>query len=99
MSLLSVTTLPEKSTFNSPLNNNVLQNITLDTQLPEAIEYTQPYWQKKEKECIRYKIKKYWNSRCDSRSKSHFNIGINGVEIPFERTVVYKYNDNVKGNV
>jgi hypothetical protein len=26
-----------------------------------------------------------------------FNIGINGVEIPFERTVVYKYNDNVKG--
>jgi hypothetical protein len=47
MSLLSVTTLPEKNTFNSPLNNNVLQNITLDTQLPEAIKYTQPYWQKK----------------------------------------------------
>jgi hypothetical protein len=28
-----------------------------------------------------------------------FNIGINGVEIPFERTVVYKYNDNVKGEM
>jgi hypothetical protein len=37
--------------------------------------------------------------RCYSRSKDHFNIGINGVEIPFERTVVYKYNDNVKGEM
>jgi hypothetical protein len=25
-----------------------------------------------------------------------FTIQINGIEIPFERTVVYKYNDDVK---
>ena len=28
-----------------------------------------------------------------------FNIQINGIEIPFERTVVYKYNDDVKGEM
>ena len=28
-----------------------------------------------------------------------FNVQINGIELPFERTVVYKYNDDVKGEV
>ena len=28
-----------------------------------------------------------------------FNLIINGIEIPFERTVVYKYNDDVKGEM
>ncbi len=28
-----------------------------------------------------------------------FNVKISGVEIPFERTVVYKYNDGVKGEM
>jgi hypothetical protein len=28
-----------------------------------------------------------------------FNVEINGITIPFERTVVYKYNDNVKGEM
>jgi hypothetical protein len=28
-----------------------------------------------------------------------FNVQINEVKIPFERTVVYKYNDNVKGEM
>ncbi|TEB40866.1 LmbE family protein, partial [Flavobacterium circumlabens] len=28
-----------------------------------------------------------------------FNVKINGVEIPFERIVVYKYNDGVKGEM
>jgi hypothetical protein len=61
MSLLSVSTLPERKTlFNSPLNNNALQNIALDTQLPEAIKYTQPYWQRKGtvKECYGTRSKK-----------------------------------------
>ena len=31
--------------------------------------------------------------------KLQFNIKINGITIPFERNVVYKYNDQVKGEM
>jgi hypothetical protein len=36
MQLISVTTLPEQknTVFNTPLNNNISQNITIDLQLP-----------------------------------------------------------------
>jgi hypothetical protein len=27
------------------------------------------------------------------------NIRINGIDIPYERTIVYKYNDDVKGSL
>jgi hypothetical protein len=48
MQLISVTTLPEQknTVFNTPLNNNISQNITIDLQLPATLEYTQPYWLK-----------------------------------------------------
>jgi hypothetical protein len=47
MQLVSVTTLPYiKKYLTNPLNNNSSENITLDLQLPIAIEYTQPYWLK-----------------------------------------------------
>jgi LmbE family N-acetylglucosaminyl deacetylase len=104
MNLLSVTTLPERKNtpFNSPLNYNVVKNITLDTQLPEAIEYTQPYWLKEKGTVGMYTVKDQKNIGIPDvirEVKLVFNIGINGVEIPFERTVVYKYNDNVKGEM
>jgi hypothetical protein len=35
----------------------------------------------------------------DREVKVVFNVQINEVKIPFERTVVYKYNDNVKGEM
>jgi LmbE family N-acetylglucosaminyl deacetylase len=104
MNLLSVTTFPERKNtpVNSPLNNNVLQNITLDTQLPEAIEYTQPYWLKEKGSLGMYTVKDQKNIGVPDvirEVKVIFDIAINGIEIPFERTVVYKYNDNVKGEM
>jgi hypothetical protein len=102
MQLISVNHFAWKNTvFNTPLNNNISQNITIDLQLPATIEYTQPYW-----------LKEKGPSGCSSADQENigvpdiirevkvvFNVQINGVKIPFERTVVYKYNDNVKGEM
>ena len=104
MQLVSVTTLPEqKNTLqNITLKNNVLQNINLDLQLPENIEYTQPYWLKEKGTVGMYTVNDQKNIGIPDvirEVKVVFNIEIQGVEIPFERTVVYKYNDDVKGEM
>lgn len=102
MDLLSVTAFPEKKTtpFNKALNNNISETITLDSQLPSATEYTQPYWLKEKGTVGMYTVKDQKNIGIPDvirEVKVVFNISISGAEIPFERTVVYKYNDNVKG--
>jgi LmbE family N-acetylglucosaminyl deacetylase len=104
MNLLSVTSLPEKKTtiFNSRLKNNILENRTLESQLPDAIEYTQPYWLKEKGTVGMYTVQDQKNIGVPDvirEVKVIFNIAINGIEIPFERNVVYKYNDNVKGEM
>lgn len=104
MQLLSLTTLPEAKNTpqNLVLNNNVLQNIPLQLQLPAAIEYTQPYWLKNKGTEGMYAVADQKNIGIPDifrEVKVVFNMQINGVEIPFERTVIYKYNDKVKGEI
>jgi len=104
MQLTSITTLPDlKSTpQNIVLKNNILQNINIDLQLPPAIEYTQPYWLKDKGTEGIYAVTDQKNIGIPDiirEAKVVFNIQINGNEIPMERTVVYKYNDDVKGEV
>lgn len=102
--LVSVTTLPEQKTsfYSKDLKNNMLENINLDVPLPTTIEYTQPYWLKEKGTVGMYTVNEQRNIGVPDvirDVKAIFNININGVEIPFERTVVYKYNDNVKGEM
>jgi LmbE family N-acetylglucosaminyl deacetylase len=104
MQLMSVTTLPEQKTsvLNIDLKNNFLQNTSVELQLPQSISYTQPYWLKEKGTVGLYTVE-------DQKSigipdiirevKVVFNVKINNTEIPFERIVVYKYNDNVKGEM
>jgi len=104
MQLLSITTLPESKNTpqNLELNNNVLQSISLQMQLPATIEYTQPYWLKEKGTEGMYTVADQKNIGIPDiirEVKVVFNMQINGVEIPFERTVIYKYNDKVKGEV
>lgn len=104
MQLTSLTTLPDsKNTVqNLVLNNNVLQNINLDLQLPATMEYTQPFWLKEEGTEGMYTVADQKNIGIPDiirEVKVVFNMQINGVKIPFERTVIYKYNDKVKGEV
>ncbi len=102
--LLSVTTLPDqKNTIqNQVLKNNILQNSTLDLQLPSTIDFTQPYWLKDKGTEGMYTVSDQKNIGIPDvirDVKVVFNVKINEIEIPFERTVVYKYNDDVKGEM
>ena len=104
MQLVSVTALPEQKTtaLNTDLKNNSLQNSTIDLQLPQSINYTQPYWLKENGTVGLYTVADQKNIGIPDiirETKVIFNVKINGVEIPFERTVVYKYNDDVKGEI
>jgi LmbE family N-acetylglucosaminyl deacetylase len=104
MQLVSVTTLPEQKTtaLNTDLKNNVQQNSTLNLQLPQSVNYTQPYWLKEPGTVGLYKVSDQKNIGIPDiirEAKVIFNVKINDVEIPFERTIVYKYNDDVKGEM
>ena len=104
MQLLSVTTLPDqKNTIqNVALKNNVLRNSFIDLQLPSTIEFTQPYWLKDKGTEGMYTVSDQKNIGIPDvirEVKVVFNIKINEIEIPFERIVVYKYNDHVKGEM
>lgn len=104
MQLVSVTTLPDNKTTlqNSILKNNNDQKISLQLQLPSTMEYTQPYWLKEKATVGMYTVSHQENIGIPDiirEVKVVFNVKINEVEIPFERTVVYKYNDGVKGEM
>jgi LmbE family N-acetylglucosaminyl deacetylase len=102
--LISVTTLPNQITTpqNRDLKNNIRNSINLDLKLPESINYTQPYWLRENGTVGMYAVNEQESIGIPDiirETKVVFNVQINGIEIPFERTVVYKYNDDVKGEV
>lgn len=104
MQLVSVTTLPEQknTVLNTDLRDNIAQNKTIDLQLPQSINYTEPYWLREPGTVGLYTVKEQQNIGIPDiirETKVVFNVKINDIEIPFERTVVYKYNDDVKGEM
>ncbi|WP_281336051.1 PIG-L family deacetylase [Flavobacterium eburneipallidum] len=104
MNLVNLTILPESKSIpqHLDLKNNLLQNINLDIELPTTLDYSQPYWLKEKGTDGMYSVSDQKNIGIPDiirEVKVVFTILINGVEIPFERTVVYKYNDNVKGEM
>lgn len=84
------------------LKNNISQNLTIELPISTEIEYTQPYWLKEKGSVGMYRVDDQKNIGIPDiirEVKVIFNIDINGISIPFERYVVYKYNDDVKGEV
>lgn len=89
---LSITELP----------NNKLVNQTIDLKITEENDYTNPYYLKESGSDGMYVVNNQENiGKPDviRQIKVTFLIEINGSTIPFERDVVYKYNDDVKGEV
>jgi len=104
MVLKSISVLPEdKFTIqNLPLANNVGQGTTMDVQLPKATPYTSPYWLTEKGTSGMYKVtdqQKIGKADIIRELALAFNIDVNGVTIPFERNIIYKVNDPVKGEV
>ncbi|MBD3581109.1 PIG-L family deacetylase [Flavobacterium selenitireducens] len=104
MTLNSITTYPPSMTTLqvTDLKPNNSNNFDLSLDLPETLRFTEPYWLSEKGSLGMYKVSDaqlIGNPDISRQVKVTFNIGIGTVSIPFERTVVYKYNDDVKGEV
>ena len=84
------------------LKTNSNQSIDFEINLPSNINYTQPYWLAEQGTMGMYRVDQQVNiGKPDiiREVKLVFHVIIQGVSIPFEREVIYKYNDDVKGEV
>lgn len=84
------------------LHNNIpfITNITLD--LPKNFEYTNPYWLNQKGTDGMYTVDNQEEIGIPDVIRNAmvgFWLEIDGTEMSFERKVVYKYNDDVKGEV
>ena len=85
-----------------PLEFNKSVSKKIELTIDENLNYTEPYYLKEKGTVGMYRVDQQQNiGKPDvlREVKVTFNIEINGVVIPFERNVVYKYNDDVKGEV
>ena len=104
MQLESITSLPEQKKIlkNIDLKNNISQNITLEIQLPDTLEYTNPYWLNKKGTIGMYRVDNQMNVGIPDvirEVRVIFMLIINGISIPFERNIIYKFNDPTKGEI
>lgn len=103
MELVSIS-LPnsDNTPFNKPLNYNKLNEFDVEVMVPQNEEATTPYWLSQPGSIGMYTVDNLINiGKPDviRNMKAIFNVKINGSIIPFERYIIYKYNDDVKGEV
>jgi len=82
------------------LPNNEDWKKSFEYKVPENATYTSPYWLNKEGTVGMYRVddrKLIGKPETPHLNTVTFNIDINGTSIPFEKEIVYKYNDNVTG--
>lgn len=90
----------DSDTFSLKNNKDITDEI--EFTLTEKINYTQPYWLEKAGTVGMYRVddqSKIGLPDVIREVKVAFNLEISGAQIPFERNVVYKYNDDVQGEV
>lgn len=84
------------------LENNKAFYTDIKINIPENMEYTAPYWLKEPGTVGMYNVADQTKIGIPDIIREvniTFQISINDVIIPFERAVIYKYNDAVKGEV
>ena len=104
MTLKNILSKPEsKVDFASTrLENNKPFYQDIELVIPKTQEYTSPYWLKENGTVGMYTVSNQENIGIPDiirTIKITFSIEINNVIIPFEREVIYKYNDEVLGEV
>ncbi|RZJ71048.1 PIG-L family deacetylase [Flavobacterium sp.] len=104
MQLNSITSFPSSMSTMQVTELKANEDKTFDTalELPSDLSYTEPYWLSQKGTVGMYRVddpKLIGNPDITRQVKVTFHIGIGNTTIPFERTVVYKYNDDVKGEV
>ncbi|WP_412476325.1 PIG-L family deacetylase [Flavobacterium sp. TBRC 19031] len=86
----------------TPLKKNVSLTETISLDLPNNFDFTNAYWLNQPGTNGMYRVDNQEEIGLPDvirYVKVGFWIGIDNVTIPFERMVVYKYNDDVKGEV
>ena len=84
------------------LGTNKLITKTIELEFPNDINYSNAYWLNETGTDGMYRVddmKKIGIPDVIRQTKVTFLIEINGTTIPFERNIIYKYNDDVKGEV
>ncbi|MDP2159447.1 MAG: PIG-L family deacetylase [Flavobacterium sp.] len=104
MVLKGMTFIPEgKSiTENKALQNNISETFEAALLIPQNLEYTEPYWLKKEGTVGMYRVDEQERIGFPDiirQLKVRFEVIINNITIPFEKEIIYKYNDPVQGEV
>lgn len=90
----------QSETFSLKNNKDITEEVAFT--IPEKTAYTQPYWLASEGSVGMYRVddqKKIGLPDIIREVKVNFELNILGVHIPFERNVIYKYNDDVRGEV
>lgn len=104
ITLKSITSFPDQknTVLNRPLNNNTAEILHINLQLPTDVPYSQPNWLKERPTVGMYQVSDQKNIGLPDiirDVKLEFEILINETTIPFERLIVYKFNDKVKGEM
>lgn len=87
---------------NIPLKNNISNTATITLELPINFDFTNAYWLNQLGTNGMYRVDNQEEIGLPDvirYAKVGFWININDVTIPYERNVVYKYNDDVKGEI
>ncbi len=87
---------------NLQLKQNASNVFETFVDVPNNLEFTQPYWLKDENTVGMYRVDKQENiGKADviRDLKICFNVIINNVLIPFNKTIIFKTNNEVKGEV
>ena len=85
-----------------PLENNKNNFKNIEILITENSNYTQPYYLKEKGTIGMYRVddqKNIGKPDIIRETKVTFLIEIEGITIPFERNIIYKFTDDVKGEV
>lgn len=104
ITLKSITIIPEQKTIqqNIALQDNVDNEAALDIIIPANLPYTSPYWLAEKGTSGMYLVddlQKIGQPDIIRELAFTFLVEVNGVQIPFERIAVHKFNDPVQGEV
>ncbi|MEL4455466.1 PIG-L family deacetylase [Lutimonas vermicola] len=102
--LKSITFHPQEEilSLNHDLMNNIGFSEEIDMRIGEDSRLTAPYWLEKKGTLGMYRVEDtslIGSPLTPAQYKLAFTIDFNGTLIDFERDIVYKYNDPVKGEV
>ncbi len=104
MKLIAVELLPHNisTVINKDLNNNISINEEMTMHVSDKANLTSPYWLEEKGSLGMYMVKDHsliGNPISKAAYRINFKIDFEGTLIDFEKDVIYKFNDPVKGEV